>query len=252
MVKRYIRRIRKTFPDIGPRTVAIGIDPSLSGTALAVAVPPMDIEWVHGWTDKKATQRRNPVKLSHYKIADAGSHADRIARIDLVASWVAKVVQEYVSSPGYRVHVALEGLAYSKRSSRASDLAELSGVIKRDLFRRGIPFRIYDPMSVKAAWTGSGTADKAAMVMACFRRFGLDYTTLETAGDNFADATLLALLLLTELGVRDGSLDLERDVDAKRARVLLRTTRAQPRPLIETPFVCADEVGSAAPILGGT
>lgn len=251
MSKRYIRRVRKTYPPRGERTIVIGIDPSLTGTAVAVVADPGVVEWSHGWTDKKTLQRRHQNKLSFYKMGDKPSHADRVARIGLMSTWVLEVVKEYASTPDYKVYAAIEGLAFSQRSNRASDLAELSGVIKQGLMRLNVPFRIYDPLTLKAAWTGQGTADKSMMIMTCFRRFKIDYTQMESAGDNFADATLLAMLLFTEVELRDGRKDIKKDLDGYVRKAMLRKTKAEPVRLVDRPLICTDEVSPAQTVLGG-
>lgn len=255
---KYIRRVRKVRngdnrcerQPMDNRVIVAGIDPSLTGTALVIVASPGIVEYSHGWTDKKALQKRHPEQLSWYGLPEKAGHADRIARVGLMISWVLDIVEEYAVTDGYDVYAAIEGLAVSQRSNRASDLAELSGGIKHGLMRLNVPFRIYDPLTLKMAWTGQGGADKAAMVMQCFRRFRLDYTKLESAGDNFADATLLAQLLYHEVELRSGRM-LLKDLDGQLRKIMRRTTKKEPLPLLKQPFVSPSGIAATDPIMGG-
>lgn len=253
---RYVRRVRRIARDqqrpcdpAAKKPIAIGIDPSLTGTAVVV-LGAGTIEWSHCWTTKQTLQRKHQNLLSFYKTPDHAGHADRVARVSLMADWVLNSIKDWVTTPDYEVYAAIEGLAMSQRSNRASDLAELSGAIKVGLFRLGVPFRIYDPLTLKLAWTGDGHAEKSLMIMTCYQRWRLDYTKLGSAGENFADATLLAHLLDLELGLRDGRKDWKKDLNATLRKVLQRKTKAEPVPLRTRPFIDAGAVAAKDPVLG--
>lgn len=241
---------KKGWADVaGKRVVVIGVDPSLVGTALVVVVSGGGIEYSHGWTDVQSLQKRHPEQLSYFKIPDHAGMADRLARIALMTEWVTGMIDEWSSVSEYEVYVAIEGLAVSQRSNRASDLAELGGGIKQWLMRNTVPFRIYDPSTLKRAWTGHGDADKPMMMMACFRRFGVDYTQLEKAGDNFADATLLAQLLYHEVEIRAGRKDVK-DLDGLLKTILRRATKKEPVSLLEQELISIRGVRAKDPIVG--
>lgn len=252
MIRRVRKIIRRTPVDpAGKKVIVVGVDPSLTGTAVVVIGGAGGIEWQHGWTKTKTLQRRHPDVLSFFALPDKPTMSDRLARINLMASWVVDAVAEWSRVEDYETYVAIEGLAVSQRSNRASDLAELSGIIKnRIVFGLKVPLRIYDPMTLKLAWTGKGTADKSMMIMSAFRRFKVDYTAMESAGDNFADALLLAQLLYHEVEVRAGRKDVKHDLDGQLRKVLQRKTKAEPITLLKRPLITEKEVKAQPPVLG--
>lgn len=256
--KNQIRRIRKVVrlkkpvdPSEG-KPIIIGVDPSLQGSAVVVLGSICGhIEWSHGWTVNRALQKRHVELLSYFKLPEKAGHADRLSRVRMMADWVLECIREWAFTPDYHVHVAMEGLAVSQRSNRASDLAELSGYVKQGMMQMDVPFRLYDPTTLKMAWTGQGKADKAAMVMQCFRRWKVDYTELEEAGDNFADATLLAQLLRHEVEIRAGRMNIRKDIDGQLRKILLRKTKDEPVPLISQPLISPSGIAAAPAVLGG-
>lgn len=246
-----IRKVRKVVQTTKPndrRVVCIGIDPSLIGSGIAVVASPGVLEWAHGWTDKKGLQKKHPEHLTYFKLKDS-SDANRLARIELVADWLLHCIGEW-SNDNYELYVAIEGYAMSRLSNRASDLHELGGTIKLALWEQRIPFRIYTPTELKAAWTGQGNADKSAMIMTCFRRFNVDYTLFESAGENLADATLLAHLLYQEVEVKAGRMQVKGCLASVR-KALLKTTKAAPEALLTRPFCHQDIADIEEPVFGG-
>jgi Holliday junction resolvasome RuvABC endonuclease subunit len=88
--------------------------------------------------------------------------------------------------------VVLEGYAFA-RPNQAHQLGELGGVIRLELFERGIPFVEIAPATLKLFATGRGNADKGAMIAAAIRRFGF-----EGDNDNAADAWILRAMGLVQ------------------------------------------------------
>lgn len=231
------RIIRKTVKP-NPPTVAIGIDPSLTGTGVAMFHNGL-IRWFQCWTEIKSLARGHKDTLKWYK-PQGKTIGDQIARIHAIVTWIMDRIDSETCIGG-NVYVALEGYAFVRHSRALSDLHELSGYIKQLLFERSIPFRVYDPMSVKMAATGNGHADKGAMMLACFKRFGLDVSQYGSAGENIADACLIAWLLDSELQAKTGHISID-DMQPSVRKVLLRETKASPEALISRPFVHKDVI----------
>lgn len=81
------------------------------------------------------------------------------------------------------------------RSSAASVLGMLHGVIRAELLDQGIPYLTVPPATLKVYATGGGRAQKPDMRMALYRRTGLD-----VPDDNQVDAAWLRLLALDLAG----------------------------------------------------
>lgn len=69
------------------------------------------------------------------------------------------------------------------------------GTVRALLLRRGVPYVVLTPATLKAYATGKGTADKTAMAMAAYKRSGLEF-----ADDNQCDAAWLRWAGLDWLG----------------------------------------------------
>ena len=209
-----------------------GIDPSLVGHALAIVDENDEIVLVRGWTNKKTLVKKYPNWLNFYKIVEQ-TDEERLKRIHHMADWTADIISEYKDIAA----VAIEGYAFSKGSHRAtSDLHELGGQIKQDLYHNHHKFRIYAPTTVKKAWTGSGNADKAQMQMACFKETGLDFTKASGSGDGLADALLIAKLVRADFLLRVGHITIK-ELKPQVRDVLLKGTKSEPLPLKARRFI---------------
>ena len=236
------RRLRRceSIPLNRP-TVAIGIDPSLIGTGLAVVNAAGETEYLGGWTNTRSIRARCPQHLGYYEL-EAPTWSGRLHRILFIVDWITKTIERWACS-GYDVVVAVEGYAYSAQSVRATDLHELGGLIKSTLWERGLPFRIYNPTVVKMAWTGKGNAKKPDMIAAAEAHLGVnlrDYgIPVETAG-NLADAACIAHLLRAEMDLKAGRVG-PLDVPPTVAKVLEQVSTADPEPLVRRAFEARDE-----------
>jgi len=239
-------RIIRNVVTLRRPTAIVGIDPSLRGHAMALVLNDR-VKAVMGWTDKKTLQRRNPDTLCWFKMR-VNTDRDQQHRCALLSRWTIANIAELVGD--CVVHVAMEGYAFSKNDRGNTGIHELCGAIKLGLWHMGIPLRIYDPLSVKLAWTNNGHADKEEMKEACLKLFGWDFERQGSAGADLADAVLIANLLHVELEVRAGRIQLE-ELRPSLRRVLLRVTKSEPEALITRPFIHPDEVEPPAPILGG-
>lgn len=84
--------------------------------------------------------------------------------------------------------VVIEGYSFASQHSHAHSLGELGGLVKVILWRRGIPFVIVSPSSMKKFATNNGGAAKEAVLAAAVRMRSDIETTHE------ADAFFLRLM----------------------------------------------------------
>lgn len=267
MPKRYSRIVRKTISqtegwfqtilDMPMRNptrplarkkgerITVGIDPSISGTGLA-AFRDGELVYYKAWTEVRKLKTDHPHHIIWFK-AKEHDHGSRLARIKMIANWVAEELLT-LGAHGDQLTAAIEGYAFAARASSASDLHELGGAIKLVMLELGVPFQIYAPSSVKLAATGVGGADKGDMKIACLKKLNLDVTKYGKAGENIADACMIAWLLGQEMAIRDGVLAL-RKAPADVRRVLLHTTKAEPVALISRKLISHEEIDPPRPML---
>lgn len=124
--------------------------------------------------------------------------------------WIRDRVLGYVSNEVYCDSnlpldhlVVIEDYAFS-RGNRAHELGELGGVVKAAMLDVGYSFVVVNPKHLKMYALGKGGGkgtDKAAMRIAAFKRFGIEFLTddecdaywLRTMGvDAMGDGTMIA------------------------------------------------------------
>lgn len=242
----YAKRLRKVVIEPAAsitkaaNKICVGIDPSLNGHAIAVLRDGWP-DFLHGWTTKKGLQKRQSQWLSYLKVPSGRSESNSQYRMKVLIDWTLSVICDYAFKvPGCKIVVAIEGYAFSKRSRGLHEIHGLVEAIKQGLWDKEIPFRIYDPLSVKLAATGDGKAEKADMQQACFSKYGIKFSAENDPGGNLADALLLASLLYTEIAVRDGVVKLDQ-LNPDLRSVLLRTTNNEPLAPISRPFASTKE-----------
>jgi crossover junction endodeoxyribonuclease RuvC len=92
--------------------------------------------------------------------------------------------------------VAIEQVFFSKNVSTAIQVSEAKGVILLAITQAGIPYQEFSPSQMKAAISGDGKADKAAIQKMVMLELGLN---TPPKPDDAADALSLALSLSFEL-----------------------------------------------------
>ncbi len=85
--------------------------------------------------------------------------------------------------------VVIENYAFGARGRAIFNLGELGGLIRMVLYETNIPYDEISPTTVKKKMTGSGKADKPAMIKAVN-----EYFNISIDDDNQADALALALI----------------------------------------------------------
>lgn len=97
--------------------------------------------------------------------------AERVARGDLAADYrrtvfVADTVRRFLSGLTPECVVGIEDHAFGAKGTAVYQLGHLHGLVRRDVVGLGHWFLLLAVSEVKQAATGSGSADKAAMVAA--------------------------------------------------------------------------------------
>ncbi len=147
-------------PGSGPR--CIGLD--LSITCTGIAGP--------GWTDTIKPSKK----------------LDTLARIDVI---VRELTDRFLAGVDL---VALEGIAMAAHDTNRQ-IAGLNWIVRRELWKRGVPFASVPPMTLKQFICGKGNASKADVVREVTRRF--DWFE---GGEDEADAVVLAAMAAERVG----------------------------------------------------
>jgi len=77
----------------------------------------------------------------------------------------------------------IEGYAFS--ANRGHDQGEIGGVVRLACYDAGLPIDVVPPATLKKWTTGKGNAKKDFMLLKCFRRWGVEFETVDEA-DAFA------------------------------------------------------------------
>ena len=93
--------------------------------------------------------------LAHSECFETNKNLTQAERLNLVSEKIKSVIDKY--SPQI---AGIETLLFSKNKKTALGVAEARGVILELLVGKKIPFKEYNPGSIKAAVTGSGKSDK--------------------------------------------------------------------------------------------
>lgn len=99
--------------------------------------------------------------------------------------------------------VVMEGPSFRSKGPGHEELAGVRAVVRRRLWRDGIPFAIVPPRSLKAYVTGNGNASKAEMVSELDRRYmtGFSGILVKDGRYDMADAFGLAAMGYERVGL---------------------------------------------------
>ncbi len=149
----------------GPVRTIVGLDLSIAATGIAL---------VGGMLETIYTEPGDQIE-------------ERVDRI-CVAIWERLIDRTGIGC--YVDLVAIEDLP-PVRAKAIAQLGMLHGALRVELYRFGIPFVLIPPATLKKYATGRGTATKADMRMALYKRRNLDI-----ADDNQVDAWWLRTMAL--------------------------------------------------------
>lgn len=113
---------------------------------------------------------------------------DTLARMDVI---VRELVDRFLAGVDL---VALEGIAMAAHDTNRQ-IAGLNWIVRRELWKRGVPFASVPPMTLKQYISGKGNAAKADVVREVTRRF-----PWFEGGEDEADAVVLAAMAAERVG----------------------------------------------------
>jgi Holliday junction resolvasome RuvABC endonuclease subunit len=153
--------------------ISIGIDPSLTGTAVCA----LD-------SGTQEIMRVLTVKIPAGLVG--------VSRLSFIVNRVNKVIKAIdILHPHARKVCFIEGYAFAvHRSCSVFNLGELGGIIRLMLAKRWGGYYDVPPTVLKKFITGKGNSKKQIMLEQTFRRFGIGSDTL--TDDNQVDAFGLA------------------------------------------------------------
>jgi crossover junction endodeoxyribonuclease RuvC len=156
----------------------VGIDPSLTGTGVAVIHPDGNL-----FTDTFTTKLRGHQRLAHIvtEIRDAAISNVRWGPAQLVV----------IEGPSY-------GNQGSGRQSGHHERAGLWWLITHELYQAGVPYAVVPPASRCRYATGKGNAAKDQVLAAVLKRFG---QLVDIDNNNEADALVLAAMAAEHRGL---------------------------------------------------
>lgn len=148
----------------------LGMDLSLTGSALS-----------HSWSEG-GTVKAQVLEEIGSRPADLCMH--RVQRYEVMTSvllkWVDKLNPELV---------VIEGYAFGSGSGKSMDRGEFGGIVRWELYHRGIQMVEVTPTQLKKFLTGKGNADKSHIISVLSREYDREFFS-----DNKADSFGLALL----------------------------------------------------------
>lgn len=141
------------------------------------------------------------LSLTRTGLATPNAHADVLAppkgydRGVRRLHWIEEKVLGIVSMLRIDL-VVLEGYSFGSKGAAVFNIAELGGVIRLALFRRGVPFVEIPPAVVKKLATGKGNASKDLVLVEAVKRLGY-----EGSDNNESDALWLREAALHHYGL---------------------------------------------------
>lgn len=98
--------------------------------------------------------------------------------------------------------VVIEGASYGSKGSGVEQLSALRLMVRHRLWKRGVPFALISPSTLKTYTTGNGRASKPEMVAAVDARHGTDFAAVKLAHGRYdmADALGLAAMGYDHVG----------------------------------------------------
>lgn len=157
--------------------VFIGIDHSLSATAIA-AIDGETGKFLKGIVCKAAMD--GPARLVKIR-AQAELFINQFKAVALVG---------------------IENYAFGSKWGREA-LGELGGVLRVKLYEMGLEYVEIAPTQLKQFATGKGTAQKDHVLMAVYKKWGLEFETNDEA-DAFVAAQMARAVCFTQRGWTDG------------------------------------------------
>lgn len=167
----------------------------------------------------------------------------QIRRLDYWCGFLEKLLDR--RKPDF---IGIEDYALDGGSHGAHYKGELGGIARMAVWRRGIPMRLHDPMSVKLYVAHRGDAGKTEMVRSVAKRWGQDFsrfvpppkkkgTPSTDTSEDLADSFGIAKLVWAEVRLRRGELHLSGLEHEKEIQVFQRCTNHYPMSLLSREWI---------------
>jgi len=196
-------------------------------------------------------------KRHGYRLILSKSHDRQIVSVDRLSKIVSYVKKNILNSKNLPDFVGIEDYAL-KADQGAHYLGEIGGLIRYLCWKKNIPFRLHDPISVKMFVTHDGTAQKDAIEREVLRRWKVKFSLYNqptpkatikkpnpkqkrTTSEDLADAFSIAKLVWTEIQLRNGVLSLS-DLHEKEIRVFNRVTKTYPISLLGRDWIQGNQI----------
>ncbi|MBZ4649260.1 crossover junction endodeoxyribonuclease RuvC [Thermosipho sp. (in: thermotogales)] len=174
------------------KLITIGIDPSITGTAVT-KFNGDEFEDYWFFSEVKSICRNNKHGIYQPKFEN---------QIEKLIWGIEKVIEIIdKSKPDY---IAIEDYAF-RAQGRVFHIGGYVEGIKMEIYRRRIPLRLYDPLRVKQFVTGKGNSDKPAMALSAYKKWGIDFSDAGQYSNNIVDAYSINKLLILELKLKQDS-----------------------------------------------
>jgi hypothetical protein len=229
-----------------------GLDIAINHSAIVVLDERGELVDLRYLTAQRTSHERDPARSAYYEPPGTklvpDPHANDMDR--LANAW--RVYRRFLDAVAIDF-AYIEGYAYGTRKGELT--GEIAGIVKLNLWGRGVPFRIMDVSSVKMFAAHNGAADKPEIMAAVQARWGQDFSRynrtwkpgkrkakegepeppppappkdLTQTQEDLSDAYVLARMCWVEWMIRAGRMQLSDLEHEKERQVYLRTTKAQP------------------------
>jgi Holliday junction resolvasome RuvABC endonuclease subunit len=192
------------------------------------------------------------VQTEKYKTEKIRFHHKENAFKNLPEKWnfMTSNIISFISAADY---IAQESYSYASKGAAIFEIAEMSGILKQKIWDFGIKHRLYEPTTIKMFATDNGHANKIEMYsvyMDLKNSFDLSQFPVPVKKDgvsptsDIVDAHWIALLLLLELKIRRGIIQVK-DLPTKKQRsIFLKPKKIKKKKelvsLLESPFIQKD------------
>ena len=214
-----------------------GIDPSMSSTGIVKFYLDENLNIVNtdymGFCQVK--KNADDVNVFHYNKKDYRNRYD-------ITLWMSDKIFNFIKDSDY---ISMEDYAYGANGV-VFDIGEFVGYIKMGIYKRGIPLRLYDPLSNKKFATKHGDSDKISMYNSFCnlkeQKPNLDHlpepnkSSGVSPTSDIVDAYFLCDLLRTELQLRKGIITLK-DLPEHKIEIFNRVTKNRPVNILSTDFL---------------
>jgi Holliday junction resolvasome RuvABC endonuclease subunit len=214
----------------------VGLDLSMNGSGLVKLTLDNNYDVIKTECEAFCSVKKHSSDIVHlFKKKDY----DNRQQINL---WMRNKIMAFVSDADY---AAIEDYAFGAKGA-VFDIGEFVGFIKMNLFEKGIPFRLYDPNSIKKYGTGKGNADKITMYdkYMDFKGMKMDIKAMPIPNkgsgvsptSDVVDAFWIAKLLQLEIQLRKGVITLQ-SLSEDDISIFNRVTKSLPTNILSRDFI---------------